>query len=431
VTSCAQCGASAPPAAQWCGQCYEPLPVLTTVGADQPNVAATPPPPSRFGIPVASPVDPPAAAPSSSAASPSSPPGDRLLDTRAIVLVTIAIALGGLMQLIAIWLAHHETIEPERLIRYDIVLTLGFYAVVAVVVLSQITPKVRLRWGVGPLVGRIAVGVGYGAVVSGLLLAAVSAAAGHLQPDPRIVLMMSEGDPSHILVAVLISCVAAPLVEETLFRGLLLESLLPRGVPLAVVVSALAFAVWHFMPASLVYYTAMGAALAGLYVKRGLACSIAAHVAFNGVLTAAAISVVLAPAHAVRLQDLSLTAPSGWSTTGTSATGQGVALRGPSDAVVDVLALPTPSAPSADELAARLRSTGQAAMGAVLEPASIRTQPVAGVDSVAVDIDADGHRGTLVLVPDNGESYEVVFLSAGSVKASQDFAAMLASLRLA
>src|SRR5581483_4853561 len=69
-----------------------------------------------------------------------------MLGRRALALVALSIALGGVLQLAALWLAHRE-IEPEALIRYDIVLTLGLYAVVGVLVVSQITPSVRLRWG--------------------------------------------------------------------------------------------------------------------------------------------------------------------------------------------------------------------------------------------------------------------------------------------
>jgi len=353
------------------------------------------------------------------------------LDRRALRLVAVSIGLGGVLQLIALWLAHRE-IEPESLIRYDIVLTLALYAVVGVLVVSQITPTVRLRWGEGSLAGRIALGAGFGAVVGGTLLALVSAAAGHLSPDPRIVLMMSEGDPSHILVAIGISCVAAPLVEETLFRGILLESLLPRGVPLAVVGSAFAFAVWHFMPSSIVYYTVLGAALAGLYVKRGLACSMAAHAAFNGVLTVAAIAVVLAPSQIVHAGDLTLNAPGGWTVAKQPPSPLLLAMRGPSGAVVEALEIPTPVAQDASSLLQRIDTLPtQVPAGVSLKLDQARLVEVDDHEGVAVDLDAAGHHGTMVLVPEAPDSYELVFMSAGSAKATQDFESMMNSVRLA
>jgi membrane protease YdiL (CAAX protease family) len=176
-------------------------------------------------------------------------------------------------------------------------------------VVMQITPNVRLRWGGGSLPVRLATGVALGAGLSLVLLGLVSAAAGHLSPDPRIVLLMSEGDPTHIVLMVLITCIAAPLVEETLFRGLLLEALRPRGRGLAIVGSALAFAIWHFIPSALIYYGVLGAGLAAIYLWRGLAASMAAHAGFNGVLTVAAIVVVLGPAHPVAFGGVSFTAP--------------------------------------------------------------------------------------------------------------------------
>src|SRR5207248_898764 len=83
------------------------------------------------------------------------------------------------------------------------------------------------------------------------MLLLISALSGHLSSDPRVVTIMSEGDAAHIGIAVLISCVCAPLVEEVLFRGLLLESLRTRGEAFGIWMSGLAFAVWHLTPAAL------------------------------------------------------------------------------------------------------------------------------------------------------------------------------------
>jgi hypothetical protein len=131
------------------------------------------------------------------------------------VLVAIAIGLGVINQLVALALAHYTSLDNAALIRCDLVLTLGLYAVVGVLIVSQISPAIRLRWGDGPLVNRVGFGAAVGVGISLVLLALVSAASGHLQSDPRVVLMMSEGDPTHILVMVLITCVAAAREVET------------------------------------------------------------------------------------------------------------------------------------------------------------------------------------------------------------------------
>jgi membrane protease YdiL (CAAX protease family) len=437
VPSCEQCGAASPPSATWCSQCYLPFagarPVLAYAGAiagravaPQPLVpVGSPPPPPPISWP------PPPHQPRSAE---DQDRGDgRLLDRKALVLVVAAIGLGGVAQLIAVSLAHVTAIEPEALIRYDIVLTVGMYAVVAAMIVSQITPSIRLRWGDGRLVARVGYGAGVGVGISVLLLAVVSAASGHLQSDPRIVLLMSEGDPTHIIVTVFIGCVAAPLVEETLFRGLLLESLRPRGTALAVLVSAGAFAVWHFMPASLVYYAALGAALGGLYIKRGLACSIAAHVGFNAVLTIAAIAVVLGPSHVIQAGALSMTAPSGWSldrSVAAQLSGADAVLIGPDLAELEVVPGPAIVGLSADAVAQRLRSGSLAlplGLGFDTDAVNEVRTPVGEVAEVGMTV--QGRQGTLALLVAGGQSYEFVFLSAGSDKAQTDFARMLSSLR--
>ena len=360
----------------------------------------------------------------------------RLLDRRAVRLVAIAIGLGGVMQIAGILIGKDTHLEPSVLIGIDIVMTLAFYGLIGGIVVSQITPSIRLRWGDGSLVVRLLTGLVLGAGLSGLLLFIVSSAVGHLSPDPRFLLLMSEGDPTHIALVVLITCVAAPLVEETLFRGLLLESLLPRGKGLAIVGSALAFAIWHFIPAALVYYGIMGAGFAAIYIKRGLATSMAAHVGFNGVLTIAAITIVLAPAHVVSIGALSFTAPGGWSSATTSTvvatSTPPLDLHGPSGAEVVVLPLITRDTLTADEIQARLQEEDGVLSSSLGGPATDPREidlPIG--KAVEVDIDVRGHHGDAVLVPESGGGFEVVFLSAGSVKATEDFGRMLDSMHLA
>jgi membrane protease YdiL (CAAX protease family) len=359
--------------------------------------------------------------------------GGRLLGRRAGVLVAIAIGLGGVMQLVAVALSRSASIDPEALIRYDIVLTIGLYAVVGAMIVSQVTPAVRLRWGNGPLVVRVGVGLASGVTLSLVLLTLVSLAVGHVQPDPRLVVMMSEGDPTHIGVTVFLACIAAPLVEETLFRGLLLESLRPRGTRVAIVVSATAFAVWHLMPSSLVYYAGLGAGLGTLYLKRGLAGSIAAHVGFNGVLVIAAISVVLGPSHVVTVGTLSLDVPGGWSVDSapTQPPTPGVVLSGPSDAELDVIpAAPTPDL-SAALVATRLRSGAfTLPPGLVFDGGAVTERPVGSGVLVEVPFTVNGVTGTFAILGTSTASYDLSFVSGGSPRASDDFARMLGSLRL-
>lgn len=421
-----------PSSATWCSQCYLALPVAVPAHA---GVAATGGPSTAPAVSGSSPAAWPARPVPPRYTEDQARRDGRLLDRKAAVLVAASIGLGGVLQLIAVRIAHVASIEPEALIRYDIVLTVGMYAIVAAMIVSQVTPSVRLRWGDGRLANRVLVGAGVGVGISLILLGLVSAAAGHLQSDPRLVLLMSEGDLTHILVTVFIGCVAAPLVEETLFRGLLLESLLPRGKAVAIVVSAGAFAVWHFMPASLVYYAALGGVLGGLYVRRGLACSLAAHVGFNAVLTVTAILIVLGPSHVVRLGAVDMTAPSGWSVE-SPATAQlptaAVVLVGPDDAQLDVVPGPELAGISPEVIADRVRS-GDLSLtpDLALQTASPRVVATPVGDVVEVGFSVDGRQGTLALLTTAQQSDELVFLSAGSDRASAGFDQMLASLRVA
>jgi hypothetical protein len=198
----------------------------------------------------------------------------------------------------------------------------------------------------------------------------------------------------------------------------------------AVFVSGAAFAVWHLNPAALRYYALMGALLGVLYLKRGLICSISAHAAFNGVLTVAALAVVLAPAKIVTGGHVSLRAPGGWSTS--HETGADLALTGPSGASLLVVEVPTAVPPSTDAIIRRINEGLLTRVFPGLEVDVTKTRQVRLPVGPAVEVDviAQGHRGTMVFIPMVGESVDMVFLSGGSVKAQTDFPRMLDSLRV-
>jgi hypothetical protein len=465
VQTCTHCGAQSPPEATWCTSCYllfappaAGAPAAGAISAALPPVgpdlvipqqappvsvalAAAPPtppdaPPMTPGVPTQptalnpAPWPPlgggPHVAPDQSAEE------GRLLSKRALILVSLSIALGGLMQLVAYGLSRDDSINQDTLIRVDLVLTLVLYAVVGTLIVSQITPKIRLRWGEGPLALRIANGAALGLLLGGGILALVSSIAGHLAPDPRIVLLMSGGDPTHVIVMSLLTVVVAPLVEEILFRGLLLESLRVRGKTTAVLGSAIFFAVWHFIPTAIPYYVALGAGLGGLYIKRGLASSMAAHACFNGVLTVAAIIVVLGPGHTYDVEGLKITAPSGWSNVGVQSGGviDSLALEGPDGSGVSVNPIFADQPFDADQSAERLRESPDLVSDAVtIDAASIHEIPVPGVgEAVEADVKVSANHGEMLLFGAAGHDYVLVFVNGGSAKADRDFTKMLESL---
>jgi membrane protease YdiL (CAAX protease family) len=361
----------------------------------------------------------------------------RLLSRRAFLVTVVAICVGGLGTAVSYAISRDTTMDPSTYLRYAMVITLAIYAVVGVLVVTQITPSVRLRWRTGPPLVAVATGLAVGGALSALGLAVVSSAAGHLNPDPRIVTLMSEGDAPHILGAVLITCAAAPLIEEVLFRGLLLESLRGRGTRFAIWISGLAFAAWHLNPAALRYYALMGALLGFLYVKRGLICSISAHLAFNGVLTIAAVVVVTSAGPTINADGLSLRAASGWSTVPagslTASLGElqpAFALKGPAGSSFIALSFATAQAPDPDRLVQRLSGPDSSTFGGSIRTDTLRERKLPLGRVVVVVVQVGGESGTVAFLPRAGRTYEFVFDSAGSPKATADYSRMLEALRV-
>jgi membrane protease YdiL (CAAX protease family) len=343
------------------------------------------------------------------------------------VATFLAIAVGALSQGVY-WYVTRGRIENEAAIRYAIVTTLAVYAVVALIVLRRVANDGHpLRWrGKASVPTSVVTGLLAGGGLAWFLLHAASAA-GHPGGDSRVALLVSEGDVAHIAAAVLICCVAAPFLEELLFRGLLLASLLGNGTRFALWTSAAAFAAWHLTPSALKYYALMGAFLGGLYLKRGLACSIAAHAAFNGVLTAAAVSYALAPGPVVTAEGLTLRAPHGWHEASRTPY---LDLRGPSAGEVVVASLPG-GGDDVDRMWDRVRA-GALPVGDLFTARTDTARPVdlpAG-RALRVRVTTEGHDGDLVLLPGKDRTYLVLLVSGGSVRARADFDRMLTDLRI-
>jgi membrane protease YdiL (CAAX protease family) len=101
--------------------------------------------------------------------------------------------------------------------------------------------------------------------------------------DPVVTSMAQHRGAVDYWSDVLNSAVATPLVEETLFRGLLFAALI-QWVPawLAVLLSSLVFALWHQEPYRILPLTVLGIGLAYIYYRSGtLWAPIAAHALNN------------------------------------------------------------------------------------------------------------------------------------------------------
>jgi membrane protease YdiL (CAAX protease family) len=343
-------------------------------------------------------------------------------------LVAVAIGIGVLLQVLMLALDHNGRTEPATLIRYSLVGTLGLYLAVAVLLVLHLgRTGTRLRWTDGSPALGVITGLLVGGSLALVMLGLVKLVTGTATGDPRIVLLVSEGTADHILTAVAITVVAAPLVEEILFRGVLAESLRARGSAAAIWISAAAFSAWHLNPAALRYYAVMGALLGGLYWKRGLVSSMSAHAAFNGLLTLAAVLTATAPAHVVDAGGLRLTVPSGWTIAKAQPEGTVLTLHGPSGALLAVLRRDAGQPLDGAGIVARMQSMPQSGPFGVIVPGSIREQQVPAGDVARADLEVGGHRGAVVLIPEGTTLYELVVATAGSTKASTDFERILQS----
>jgi membrane protease YdiL (CAAX protease family) len=86
-----------------------------------------------------------------------------------------------------------------------------------------------------------------------------------------------------VALAVLLTVVAAPIVEETFFRGFLFGGLRRRlGFAGAATISGALFALAHFSPTLIIPFTLIGVVFAFTYWRTGtLLASITAHMTFN------------------------------------------------------------------------------------------------------------------------------------------------------
>ncbi|WNZ22866.1 CPBP family intramembrane metalloprotease [Leptolyngbya sp. NK1-12] len=103
--------------------------------------------------------------------------------------------------------------------------------------------------------------------------------------NPLLQIVLEEGDPVALLIFFFTAAVAAPIFEETLFRGFLLPSL-TRYLPVwgAIGVSSLIFATAHLSLSEVLPLTTLGIVLGTVYTRsRGLLASMLLHSLWNSV----------------------------------------------------------------------------------------------------------------------------------------------------
>lgn len=106
-------------------------------------------------------------------------------------------------------------------------------------------------------------------------------------PDPLGGLSTSEDGAWGLVLGVATACLAAPIAEEILYRGVLFRTLANRlWLPAAVIISSLVFALVHFYPlSSLIIVGLVGATCALCYISsRTLLTAIALHALYNAAI---------------------------------------------------------------------------------------------------------------------------------------------------
>lgn len=160
----------------------------------------------------------------------------------------------------------------------------------------------RLSWdlfGRARLPKDLLIGLGVGAVGFGLVTiisVVLNALFGPLEPPDQALLETSTGGGLATTLSVIIAVVLAPIIEETVFRGVLFRAIRDRaGFWTGAVVSSIVFVAVHpevllSQPLLGTALFALGLLLAAAYDRtRSLTVVIVGHAVFNGITMALAI----------------------------------------------------------------------------------------------------------------------------------------------
>jgi membrane protease YdiL (CAAX protease family) len=345
--------------------------------------------------------------------------------------VAAVIGLNLVLQIALAAFVVANNVEVATAVRISLFAGLAFYALVAVWVVARSADLgLRPRVGLATRVNGVTEGFIVGAVMAVSIFAVLRLVAGHPVVDPTTGTLAVQGSIGGILLGFLLVAVAAPVVEEFVFRGFLLEAFRERGKGAAIVVSAIAFSLAHLRLAQFRYYVAMGIVLALIYWRRGLVGSVTAHATFNGMLMVLAIVASHGPAVDARAAGATVAVPPTYYTT-TGVAGDDLMAIGPLGSRVELAHNDVPATVDARALA------GVMASGALPFPPQIvpdyTTATVIGLPAgaaVSMEAAVEGHDGRLVVIPKPGRLWVAVFRSDGSARALEEFDAMLRSWRL-
>jgi membrane protease YdiL (CAAX protease family) len=381
------------------------------------------PPPGRWVPPPPPPARPPLA-PARQSSETGIPRG------LAITLAGTGLALSFGLSRIAGHLADPTDVIDQAL-RKALVLTLLFYVALGIsLAVFCLKGRVGLVWVRGNPAEALMLGLPLGLAGGALAVAMNSAVSGKLTSDPNVELLVGGGGALRIVLTIVVTTALAPLVEETLFRGVLAGTLLGDSTKAALWWSAIAFGVWHMNLVSLRYYILMGLLLCWLWLKRGLVASMAAHAAFNGVLTLAAVAATGGSGHLTHLGALSFSLPGGWHTVSTADPGHRLLASGPAGAGIEVSYLQVPAGITTRTLLSGLASLEAAGANVKVVAGSQHEITIPGGEAVSADLLIEGQPGHICQVLSGGSVYQLLMVTAGSPSAERQWRHLLSTTRV-
>jgi membrane protease YdiL (CAAX protease family) len=350
---------------------------------------------------------------------------------RSVRLALGVIALNVITQVALVIMVSAGRMDTSKAINLGIRTALGFYAVVLVVIAGPLT-TLRPRWLSGNPQTAPVLGIEVGLAAAAFLIVLLWVGTGQPVLDPSARVLVSEGSFIHIVLAFALIVVAAPMVEELLFRGVVAESLGARGAAVAIGVSSFLFALAHLR--SLPYYTGCGIVLGLLYWRRGLWASIAAHATFNGCLVVLALVVALGPARVVTNGGVAVRAESDWQLADDGAAPRAtLALEGPSGSSFLVVREELPAGapvPSLEQVAQVMNNGGFQLPPETRIDGGARIVDYPAGRGVQVGVSVRGKTGVVVLIPKGNNVWEIDVATGGSARATREYPAILQSLTL-
>jgi uncharacterized protein len=441
MDTCGSCGASLYGNATYCGQCFAPVtaPAAPSPFAPRAAVAAVESVAATTTTTAVLTQAPPWARPVVADPEPSfaPPPDPTPVKAEGRVFGTLgAVLLLGLLFHVATAADGHMTdAAPHSVIRVGLYMTLGFYALVLAVVVKVGRPICYLPlWNSGRTAEDVGVGLFAGVATASALLLGLKQVVGRIPVSPDVKFMVGDVTSASVLVAVLVIVVAAPVVEELLFRGFAAEALRRHGRVIALSVSGSAFALWHMRLGLVVlaYYAGMGAILGLVYWRRGLAGSMTAHAAFNGTLLLVAITFILGPGETLSADRVQVRVPGGWEAVDDGTVqGATLAAHGPSAAVFYVVheTLPMADIPL-DAVLQGIQATASIGLpGVTVRPGTARIVEYPEGPALRMELEADGKAGEFALFVQGTDGWTVA-LEHGTDRTRADFEEMLQTLRL-